>query len=338
MKKAVFIRNIPFQQWFSAVLLGTLLAGCSGAGNPAAAPVAALGGDQVVFDSDRSGNHEICVMNADGSHARQLTSDSAYENWWPRISPDRKTVLFYRAPAGKSENYAEASLWRMNADGSGLTELRPKGTDGWAMQGHAEWSPDGSRIAMFGSAGSALEIFVTDAGGKNAVQFTNRGGINTDVSWSPDGSHLLFNGCPTAPCAPADYEIYAMPATPLASATRLTNDSLADYDPYFSPDGSKIAWLTNVDPAKFPIGGASLGAWAIRIADADGSNAAYLINDGNINSKPAWSRDGQTIFFHRMELDPLVEAKFGVFRMNRDGTGRVRLTATGNGNNEYPSN
>jgi hypothetical protein len=39
-----------------------------------------------------------------------------------------------------------------------------------------------------------------------------------------------------------------------------------------------------------------------------------------------------------MELDPLVEGKFGVFRIGKDKTGLTRLTAVGTGNNEHPSN
>jgi len=331
--------------YFGLIILA--LAACGGAGGsdggtplqPATAAV--LAADQLVFDSDRSGNHEIFVMKTDGTGVVQLSRDARFENWWPRISPDRKRILFYRSPHGDPENYSRASLWSMAADGSGVTQLRAAGQDGWTMQGHAEWSPDGRRIAMFGSAGAALEVFVTDAQGQNPVQFTRRGGINTDVSWSPDGSKLLFNGCPAgvSPCTPPQYEIFVMPAIPLAASTQLTHDGLADYDPYFSPDGSKIAWLVTVDPSRFQISpGVNLGSWAIRMANADGSHAAYLINDGNINSKPAWALDGRSLFFHRMELAPLVEGKFGVFRIGVDGSGLTRLTPVGSGVNEHPSN
>jgi TolB protein len=327
-----------------ALLWIASLAGCSGnsdSGGPGS--VAPLAADQVVFDSDRAGGtHEIYVMKTDGTGVTRLTDDASYQNWWPRVSPDRTKVLFYRAPANKPESYPDASLWLMNADGSGVTQLRAKGEDGWSIQGHGEWSPDGTRIAMFGSAGAALEIFVTDANGKNPVQYTSRGGVNTDVSWSPDGTRLLFNGCPSAAsCTPANYEIYLMDATPLAAATRITNDGLADYDPYFSPDGGKIAWLVDVDPTAnvIPATTTALGRWAIRIADIDAggniSNAAYLIDDGNINSKPAWSLDGLTIFFHRM-VPP--DYRFRVFSILPDGSGLTELTPGAIGNSEHPSN
>lgn len=296
-------------------------------------PVAPLTSNVLVFDSDRTGTHEIFLMQADGSGVRQLTSDARYENWWGRISPDRRRILFYRAPHGAPEAYERASLWVMNADGSALCQLRPAQTDGWTMQGHAEWSPDGAALAMFGGlrVSMSVEIFVTDVTGQHPRQVTARGGINTDVSWSPDGQTLLFNGCPALPCEPAAYEIYAMPASG-GSATRLTNDALADYDPYFSPDGEQIAWLTTFDSAAYD----GIGAWGIRIMDAQGGPVRTAINDGQINSKPAWSLDGETLFFHRME--PLREVRWGIWQIQPDGSGLAPIAPDAPGNNEFPSN
>ena len=326
----------------TAALLVTLAA-CGGdpgsSTGPALPGAVSLARDQLLFDSTRaSSNHEIFVMKTDGSGIQRLTNDSRYENWWARASPDRSRVLFYRSPAGSPERYELASLWVMNADGSGVTQLRAQGTDGWALQGHGEWSPDGQSIAMFGGSATSPQVFVTNAQGTSPQQRSNRAGVNTDVAWSPDGQWLLFNGCPGLPCTAADYEIYIMPAAG-GSATRLSTNTVADYDPYFSPDGRSVAWLSNVNPT----GWSNAGIWAIAIAGIANtagtwslSNQRWLINDGQINSKPAWSLDGATIYFHRMA--PLEELAWGVFRIKPDGSGLTRMTAIGTGNNEHPSN
>lgn len=331
-----------------ALMLSALLAGCGGKSDDAptgpqcsgfsSGTVPTLATNQLLFDSDRANSrHEIYVMRTDGNCVTRLTNNAAYENWWPRASPDRTKILFYRSPVGDPENYFNASLWVMNADGSNPTQLigatsatRP---NNWVAHGHGEWSPDGTKIAMFGAlTNTNAEIYVADANGQNLVAYTSRGGWNTDVSWSPNGNTLLFNGCanPTI-CAPANYEIFAMAATPLATATQITYDSLADYDAYYSPDGTKIAWLVNVNPAA----NGGIGRWSIKIATI-GQTATYLIDDGNINSKPAWSLDSQTVFFHRMV--PADGYRFRVFSIRPNGTGLTELTPGATGNSEHPSN
>jgi len=66
---------------------------------------------KLIFSSDRSGNLEIWISDLDGENEIQLTSDDQYESNWPRVSPDRSKVLFYRAPKGAKENaYDKFSL------------------------------------------------------------------------------------------------------------------------------------------------------------------------------------------------------------------------------------
>src|SRR4051794_22005974 len=66
----------------------------------AAAATTALPVTRLVFDSDRTGNFEIYAMGVDGSSPVELTRDATYDSFWPKISPDRTQILFYRSPKG----------------------------------------------------------------------------------------------------------------------------------------------------------------------------------------------------------------------------------------------
>ncbi|MCU1537263.1 MAG: periplasmic component of the Tol biopolymer transport system, partial [Humibacillus sp.] len=131
---------------------------------PTSLPTArALPTSTFAFDSDRSGNFELYTMPLAGGSARRLTSDAAYDSWSPRISPDRRTILFHRAPKGVHDlDQSKVSIWAVAVDGTGLRQLRPSGLDGWYQQGHAEWSPDGSAIVLFGGSRINPQIFVTN--------------------------------------------------------------------------------------------------------------------------------------------------------------------------------
>ena len=294
----------------------------------AVGPVLAAG--DIVFASDRTGNFEVWAMRADGSRPRQLTNDPATDAWWPRPSPDRRTILFNRTPAGVHDrDYGAVSLWSMGADGSGSQLLRPPGLDGWSQQGHAEWSPDGSHMVMFGGSKINPQIYVTDSVGQNPAKITSRGGTNLDPSYSPDGSTVVFVGCPRSFCQADDYEIYTVAATG-GAVTRITDNSLRDHDPYYSPDGSQLAWLTQVSGAnaKDPI-----GVWDVTVAAADGSGAHLLTGDSNVTSRPIWSSDGSTVLVHRLEKG--TDSAFQLFRIDVR-SGKVTRLTSGRSTNEYP--
>ena len=321
------------------LLCGFLLSlvACGGSSNsPVVTPVinvTPLSAGQIVFDSDRTGNFEIFVMQTDGSAVRQLTANTTFDSWWPRISPDRKRILFYRTPKGVHDtDYSQTSLWAMNADGSAVTLLRDRGTDGWVLQGHGEWSPDGTQLTMFGGAVANPQIYVTRADGTQPRRVTDGLGFWVDPSWSPNGSRLAFAGCVTTPCPVANFEIYTAAADGTGAPTRVTNDAIRDNDPYYSPDGSKIAWLseTQAPSSSFPV-----GVWNIRIAAPDGAALAGVTNDTNVNSKPDWSLDGTHIFFHRLVYG--TPGGFTIYSIQPNGAGMAQLNGQ-IGNNEFPAN
>jgi tricorn protease len=63
------------------------------------------------------------------------------------------------------------------------------------------WSPDGAKIAWFSDSDGEYKLLVRDQAGKGEPQAfdvaaadrtTDRGGFYANLSWSPDGKHLLF--------------------------------------------------------------------------------------------------------------------------------------------------
>ena len=273
-------------------------------------------------------------MNVDGSGLTQLTKDPRYDSSWPRISPDRKQILFQRTPAGGKggSDYKRMSLWLMNVDGRNVVRLRAAKKDGWAMQGHTEWHPNGQQLVLFGGPKRVNpQIYLSDKNGKNMKAVTDRSGQNLDPSFSPGGKQIAFVGCPIFICFASNYEIYIIATTGGEKPVRLTNDSLRDHDPYFSPDGNYIAWLTQSSSRGIA------GTWGIRIARIGGKKGAkWVINDGNINSYPAFSSSSKFIYFHRLVYGGTTKG-FHLYRIGIDGKGLKAITSHLSGNQEYPN-
>ena len=84
--------------------------------------------------------------------------------------------------------------------------------------------------------------------------------------------------------------------------------SNGDYDPVWSPDGTKIAFERISDSC----------CWsAIFVMNADGTGIQQLTNNDSYDSMPVWSPDGTKIAFARGK---------GIFVVNADGTGIQQLT------------
>jgi TolB protein len=290
-----------------------------------------LSRDILAFDSNRAGNYEVYATQLSGARRTwQLTSDGHYDSWWARLSPDRMRLLFYRTPKGiHDRDFTTTTLWVMNADGSAQRQLRAAKTDGWLIQGHGEWSPDGRSMVMTGTAGLAPQLFITDADGMHPRQLTHLVAGANDPSWAPDGETVVFYSCPGSTCSTQTQEIYTI-AVATGQVKRLTYNSIPDNDPYYSPDGKSIAWLgeTSAQPAP--------GVWNVYTMNADGSGQRNLTNDRMINSKPQWSADGGRMFFHRFAIG--TASHWEIYSIRPDGSGLTQVTSGQDGDNEYPTN
>jgi hypothetical protein len=248
---------------------------------------------RIAFHSDRDGNWEIYVMNADGSGVTRLTNNPAVD-WNASWSPDGKYIAFV------SERDGDREIYVMNADGSRVTRL----TNHPNWDEFPAWSPDGKRIAFQSYRDGNWEIYVMNTNGSGQANLTNNPALDWFPSWSPDGKYIAF-----VSERDGNEEIYVMNADG-SGVTRLTNNPAVDDLPSWSPDGKYIAFVSERD-----------GDREIYVMNADGSGVTRLTNNPAEDWFPSWSPDGKLIAFVSNR-----DGNWEIYVMNADGSGLTRLT------------
>jgi len=94
---------------------------------------------KIVYESNRDGNWDLWVMNADGSNNVNLTKTPDVAELYPKVSPDGAKICFC-ADEGKGEDKVR-NLYVMNADGSGRMKIADNSREPC-------WSADGTKIAF----------------------------------------------------------------------------------------------------------------------------------------------------------------------------------------------
>ena len=263
---------------------------------------------KIAFASVRdNGNHDIYVMDADGSNETRLTTSLAYDDQ-PVWSPDGSMLAFMSDRDGNFEIYS--------MPGVGGTPIRL--TNNPAADGFPAYSPDGARIAFVRGDlrnPSTFEIWVMNADGSNQVRLTNDSVIDGVPSWSPDGTRIVFMSGGASVYDPNSFEIYWINADG-TDRIRLTNNNVVDGQPSFSPDGMKVLFASG--DALNPNG------IEIYVMDPLGSNRVQLTNNTVMDAFPVWSPDGNSIIFARGSIAD--EKNVELFIMNRDGSNQTQLT------------
>lgn len=159
-------------------------------GIPAGVATAPGGGaGQIAYVSNRLGTPQIFLVDLGAGEETQIT-DLPNGACQPSWSPDGQRMVFISPCKGLEDIYYNASLYIINADGSGLTTLdaSPGGNFDPA------WSPDGKTIAFTSLRTGQMEIFAIDLEDLSLTQITS--GAQKFESrmpaWSPDGSQFVY--------------------------------------------------------------------------------------------------------------------------------------------------
>jgi Tol biopolymer transport system component len=103
-------------------------------------------GRQIVFRSGRDGNHEIYLMNADGSNVRRLTNNAATDTM-PAFSPDGKQVAF---TSNRDEDY---EIYTLDIGTEGKPGELRRVTHSPGFDTHPVYSPDGKWLVFSSQRG-----------------------------------------------------------------------------------------------------------------------------------------------------------------------------------------
>jgi tol-pal system beta propeller repeat protein TolB len=158
-----------------------------------------------------------------------------------------------------------------------------------------------------GQGYEASEIYTVDLKGNDPRQLTHNAYWDNNPALSPDGTRIAFDTMRETR-GKRNQEIYLKFVTTGGGANLTRSPYTNEYDPAWSPDGAKIAFV--------------VGGGEIFVMNADGTGRRNLTNTPKTESMPTWSPDGTKIAFVRVDS----EGEWEIFVMNADGSGQKRLT------------
>ena len=194
-------------------------------------PVWSPDGTRIAFASDRRGNFDIFVMDADGTGAVAVTGTDLDERE-PAWFPDGESLAY--SVESKRLLRRRSALHRVDLD-TGKTRRLIPGHNG--PHGIAHVSPDAALVVFTGKRTMGWDVALYDAR-LGQVRFLEEGGKSCRARFSKDGLKLAY----VSGRADGKGDIWMM--SPQGEGkTRLTSrDETYDYFPSWSPDGRFVVF------------------------------------------------------------------------------------------------
>ncbi|MPZ51805.1 MAG: hypothetical protein GEU79_03575 [Acidimicrobiia bacterium] len=238
-------------------------------------------GSRLVFVSDRDGNPDVFVMNADGSDVTNLTPNTPGHAEFPTWSPDGKRIAFIDWVGGEDQ-----SLMIVNDDGTGLANLT---TIGKKRVGSPDFLADGSKIVF--EYGNTVSAISPDGTGLELIKDGAGDEIRPRVAASPDGglvgmTEMMQDGQDSAWLMPYPGDD--------ARWGEIQPGSRANYFEAFTPDGDRLVYISrNPGPDSYP------NLYMINTAQAATGNPVRLTDTTVHEDGVVFSPDGKKIVYKR---------------------------------------
>ncbi len=231
----------------------------------------------------------------------------------PQISPDGQWVAYTVATIDQKANKRVSRIWLASADGTHPTVPFTSDT---TSSTSPRWSPDGRFLAFLSARdGGRAQIWMLSRNGGEARRVSNLENGASNFEWAPDGTRfvcLTRTGPPASKTSDVRHytHIYykfndtgyfdekrshiVVVDVRTGAAKQITDgDNWNDLDPHWSPDSTRIAFVSNRTGKEFDL---DHNSDVFTIAAAGGAVTKISDHVGP-DSSPRWSPDGSRIAF-----------------------------------------
>jgi dipeptidyl aminopeptidase/acylaminoacyl peptidase len=263
-------------------------------------------GKKVLFESTRSGDDQLWVIDISGGEAKQLTtiSTEAGTGIWSR---DGKQIAFVSAvyPEFSEKPYKESNeANKKKIEEAGKNPVKAKVFKRLFYRHWDAYVEDKRQhlfvISLDPASNTAGEPKDVTPGDRDAYPTSTTFSIGDDFTFSPDGKYLLFTAVPAEGEAwTTNHDICRVPVTGGTTKweTLTAKNLAADTFPNFSPDGTKLAYRAQKKA------GYEADKWELMIVEVDASGA-FKGEPKSVTAKLdrsvddfVWAVDNDTIFF-----------------------------------------
>jgi len=227
-------------------------------------------GTQIAFNSDRTGEMNIWLVNVADGTTRQMTRGDGGD-FQPAWSPDGKRLVFFSSRSGN------ADIWIVDIQTGELKQL----TTDPSIDINPFFSPDGKLIAYQSDKTGRPEIWLMNTDGGEVRQLTRTGVRGHFLVWEKTGNAIVYR-------------------TPYGEKPRVIRAALDGSEPQdipgvnggshlsFSPDNSLLMDVTG-----------HRAMWASSMSSGK-AEKVFEFSDPDVRiDYPVWSPDGKWVLFDR---------------------------------------
>jgi hypothetical protein len=211
----------------------------------------------------------------------------------PSLSPDGRKVVFF-----SERDRLSLDLFLADAQTGAIvrklatTAASARFESLQAIRSAGAWSPEGDRF-VFGAIDrgkpALILLDMDQADGRREIRFPQFGEI-LSPSWSPDGRSIAFTALEGGVTDLYVYDLHD------SSLRQITDDPYADLHAAWSPDGARLAFVT--DRFTSDLQALRFGATELAVADArTGAIERLPAIEGAGHFNPQWSPDGRRLYF-----------------------------------------